>query len=161
MNPTGNWPDPYDPSTSQVYAYNEIRTHLSAEQLWPVLIDAAVWPSWYRNARNVSIHGGGQRLVGASSFTWTTFGLRVASLVREFTPYSRLAWEGAARGSSGYHRWDLQPTSDGGTLIVTEEVQNGIIAQLLGPLVKRSIEKQHQHWLEALIRTADVRTTAL
>lgn len=160
MSPTGNWPAPFAPSTARVYAYNEIRTHLAAEQLWQVLIDAAAWPRWYRNARNVSIDGGGQ-LDGSSTFTWTTFGLRVASTVREFAPYSRLAWEGAARGSSGYHRWDLQPTSDGGTLIVTEEVQNGLIARLLGPAVKRSIEKQHQHWLEALVSTAEAGTKAL
>lgn len=75
------------------------------------------------------LDGGGQQLTGASTFTWTTFGLRVASTVREFAPSRRLAWEGAGRGSSGYHRWDLQPTPDGGTLLVTEEVQSGIIAR--------------------------------
>lgn len=158
MKPTDSWPAPFDPSTARVYAYNEIRTHLPAELLWQVLIEAAAWPRWYRNARDVSIDGGGQQLTSASTFTWTTFGLRVASTVREFAPPSRLAWEGAGRGSSGYHRWDLQPTPDGGTLIVTEEVQSGIIARLLGPVVKRSIERQHQHWLEALVETAEAAT---
>jgi len=160
MNPTGQWPAPFDPAAARVYAYNELRTHLSPEQLWPVLIEAAAWPRWYRNARDVSIDGGGQQLTGASTFTWTTFGLRVASTVREFEPCTRLGWEGAGRGSTGYHRWDLQPTSDGGTLIVTEGVQGGILARLLGPVVKRSIEKQHQHWLEALVQTAESRATA-
>ncbi|MDN3937442.1 hypothetical protein QWJ39_14120 [Arthrobacter sp. YD4] len=72
-------------------------------------------------------------------------------------PCTRLGWEGAGRGSTGYHRWDLQRTDDGGTLIVTEEVQGGVLATLLGPVVRRSIEKQHQHWLEALVETAAAR----
>lgn len=157
MNPASQWPALFDPSKARVYAYNELRTHLSPEQLWPVLVEAAAWPSWYRNARDVDVHGGGSQLSDASTFTWTTFGLRVASTVREFVPFSRLAWEGKARGSSGYHRWDLQPAPGGGTLIVTEEVQGGFLARLLGPAVKRSIEKQHQHWLEALVSTAETR----
>ena len=155
MKQTTDWPETFTPSTARVYAYNELRTSLSPEQLWPVLIDAAAWPSWYSNARDVVLDGGGSRLDGTSRFTWTTFGLRVASTVRELEPFSRLAWEGSGRGSSGYHRWDLQRTADGGTLIVTEEVQHGLLAALLGPLVRRSIEKQHQHWLEALVRTAE------
>jgi hypothetical protein len=89
--------------------------------------------------------------------TWSTFGLRGAGTVREFEPCARLGWEGAGRGSTGYHRWDLQRTDNDGTLIVTEEVQGGILARLLGPVVKRSIEKQHQHWLEALLETAAAR----
>ncbi|QDW29191.1 hypothetical protein FFF93_004985 [Arthrobacter sp. KBS0702] len=157
MKQTTDWPAGFEPATARVYAYNELHTQLSPEQLWPVLIEAEAWPSWYRNARDVVLDGGGSRLDGASRFSWTTFGLRVASTVREFEPCRRLGWEGAGRGSTGYHRWDLQRTADGGTLIVTEEVQGGIIARLLGPLVKRSIEKQHQHWLEALVQTAGSR----
>lgn len=154
MRPTAHWPAAFDPATARVYAYNELRTGLTPEQLWPALVQATQWPAWYRNAKDVVIDGGGAELGATSRFSWTTFGLRVASTVREFEPFSRLAWEGAGRGSTGYHRWDLQRTDDGGTLIVTEEVQGGILATLLGPVVKRSIEKQHQHWLEALVRTA-------
>lgn len=155
MNATDNWPPPHEPSTVPVYAYNEIRTRLAPEQLWPVLIDATAWPRWYPNARDVAIQGGTDSLAGGSSFTWTTFGLRVTSTVQEFVPPRRLAWEGKARGSIGYHRWDIRPTADGGSLIVTEEVQNGFLARVLSPLVRRGIERQHQRWLEALVRTAE------
>ncbi|AXJ10421.1 SRPBCC family protein [Arthrobacter sp. PM3] len=160
MNPTADWPAGFEPATTRVYAYNQIHTRLTPEQLWPVLIDATRWPAWYRNAKDVVIDGGTAELGAASRFTWTTFGLRVASTVREFEPCTRLGWEGAGRGSTGYHRWDLQRTDNGGTLIVTEEVQGGIFATLLGPVVKRSIEKQHQHWLEKLLETAAARADA-
>lgn len=155
MNATDNWPPPHVPSTVPVYAYNEIRTPLTPEQLWPVLVDATAWPRWYSNARDVQIQGGAERLAADSTFTWTTFGMRVTSTVQEFAPCTRLAWEGKGRGSTGYHRWDLRRTPEGETLIVTEEVQNGLLARLLGPLVRRSIERQHQRWLEALVRTAE------
>lgn len=157
MNPTTDWPAGFDPASARVYAYNELRTELAPEQLWPVLIEAPRWPAWYRNAKDVVLDGGGTELEASSRFDWTTFGLRVASTVREFAPCTRLGWEGAGRGSTGYHRWDLQRTDDGGTLIVTEEVQGGVLATLLGPVVRRSIEKQHQYWLEALVETAAAR----
>ena len=121
-----------------------------------MLIEAPHWPDWYRNAKDVVLDGGGTELAASDRFDWTTFGLRVASTVREFDPCTRLGWEGAGRGSTGYHRWDLQRT-DGGTLIVTEEVQGGVLATVLGPVVRRSIEKQHQRWLEALGETAAAR----
>ena len=155
MSATENWPPPHVPSTVPVYAYNEISTSLAPEQVWPVLVDATAWPEWYSNARDVEIHDGADVLASDSTFTWTTFGLRVTSTVQEFVPFRRLGWEGKGRGSIGYHRWDIRPVPGGGCQIVTEEVQNGLLARLLSPLVRRSIERQHQRWLEALVRTAD------
>lgn len=149
-----DWPSAYNPSNSPVLAHNEIRTELPAERVWAVLIDAADWPRWYSNARDVVLDPGHDRLADGLSFHWTTFGLRVASTVDQFEPARRLGWTGKGRGSAGYHRWELTPTADGGCLIVTEEVQQGPLARLLAPLVRRSIERQHQKWLEGLIRTA-------
>lgn len=148
------WPDKYNPSNSPVLARNEISTTLSAEQVWPVLIAAADWPRWYDNARDVVLEPGHDRLADGVGFTWTTFGMRVTSAVDQFVPARRLGWTGKGRGSAGYHRWELTPTADGGCLIVTEEVQQGPLARFLGPVVRRSIERQHQKWLEGLVRTA-------
>lgn len=154
MHVTDSWPAGLAPAEVPVYAYNELRTPLPAERLWPVLLRAGTWPTWYDNARDVVLDDGGEVLTGSSTFTWTTFGMRVRSTVRELTPHRRLGWEGRGRGSFGYHRWDLTPTEDGGTLVVTEEVQTGLLARLLGRVVKRSIERQHQRWLEALVERA-------
>lgn len=152
---TNAWPTDYDPSDCPVHAYNEIRTDLSPEQLWPVLTDATAWPDWYNNARKVAIQGKHDRLADRVTFTWITFGLPVISTVQEYTPLRRLGWVGkASLGSIGYHRWDIRPTPEGGSLIVTEEVQKGPMARLLGTMVRRSIERQHQNWLEGLVRVA-------
>lgn len=149
-----DWPSEYSPANSPVHALNEIRTELAAEQLWPVLIDAADWPRWYSNARDVVLGPGQEVLAQGATFQWTTFGLRITSTVSEFVPGRRLGWSGRGRGSAGYHRWVLEPLPGGGTRIVTEEVQQGPMARLLAPLVRRSIERQHQRWLEGLVQTA-------
>ncbi|SCK06182.1 SRPBCC domain-containing protein [Streptomyces sp. WMMB 322] len=155
MNTGHGWPRGYEPARSPVFSHNEIRTSLPPERLWPVLIDAANWPRWYSNSRNVSIEPGYDRLGDGRTFHWTTFGLRVTSTVREFLPPGRLAWDGRALGSRGYHRWEIRPAGDGGSVIVTEEVQRGLAARLIAPLMRRGLHRQHQRWLEGLVRTAE------
>ena len=152
--PANRWPGACSPTNSPVLARNEIRTGLSPERIWPVLIDAVAWPRWYANARDVVLESGHDRLADGLTFRWVTFGMRITSTVDQFVPARRLGWSGKGLGSAGYHRWELTPTGDGGCLIVTEEVQQGLLARLLAPLVRRSIERQHQKWLEGLVRTA-------
>jgi hypothetical protein len=151
------WPREYDPAASPVFSHNEIRTSLPPERLWPVLIDAVDWPRWYSNARKVSVGSGQRRLGDGTTFRWTTFGLRVTSTVREFVPPSRLAWDGRALGSRGYHRWEIRSTGDGGSVIVTEEVQRGFAVRLIAPFMRRGLHRQHQRWLEGLVRVAEER----
>ncbi|MGW1617182.1 hypothetical protein ACWCQZ_49230 [Streptomyces sp. NPDC002285] len=97
---------------------------------------------------------GRDQLADGLTFRWTTFGIRVTSTVREFLPARRLAWDGHALGSTGYHRWDLHLTPGGGCLVVTEETQHGPAARLLAPLTRRGLLHHHQYWLEGLARTA-------
>jgi hypothetical protein len=123
--------------------------------VWPTLIRAAAWPRWYSNACRVVLPAGHSELAPGLTFSWTTFGVRVTSTVREFVPGRRLAWGGKALGSTGYHRWELHPTADAGCLIVTEEVQRGSAPRLVAPLMRRGLLHQHQRWLEGLVRTAE------
>ncbi|MBH0776617.1 SRPBCC domain-containing protein [Nocardia bovistercoris] len=152
-NTTDRWPPGLTPPECAVHARNEIFTTVAAEELWPVLVAATAWPTWYSNSRAVVVPGG-RDLSDGVTFRWTTFGLRVSSTVREFVPARRLAWDGAALGSTGYHRWELTPTEDGGCHVVTEEVQRGTAARLLAPAMRRGLHRQHQRWLEALVETA-------
>ncbi|MEV7284959.1 SRPBCC domain-containing protein [Streptomyces sp. NPDC093252] len=154
-HPTDDWPTGYDPRAYPVHAYNEIRTSLPPERLWPVLTDAAAWPHWYGNARKVALQGGHDRLADRVTFTWVTFGMAITSRVHECIPTRRLGWIAqGSLGSLGYHRWDLTPTADGGSLVVTEEVQRMPLARLIGPLVRRAMEREHQNWLDGLVRVA-------
>ncbi|MEV6632738.1 SRPBCC domain-containing protein [Actinoplanes sp. NPDC051470] len=151
MRSSEDWPAGFDPRTAPVYTRNEIRTSLSAEKLWPALVTATNWPQWYPHARRVSIMGGGAVLAADSPFTWTTLGVRVKTQVTEFEPARRLAWSGTGPGSAGYHRWLLTPTQDGGCLVVTEEVQTGLIPRMRAAALRRSLLANHQRWLEGLV----------
>ena len=157
MLPAPPWPPGHSPEGAPVFARNEGTVSIPPEQVWQLLIDATSWPQWYRNARKVVLDRG-DRLGPGSSFRWTTFGLRVRSTVTAFEPHSFLAWDGRALGSSGYHRWLLEPTADGGTRVVTEEVQTGVSARLLGWWMRPGLLREHQHWISQLDH-ADVRGT--
>jgi hypothetical protein len=151
MDSAEEWPAEFDPRTAPVYTRNEIRTHLAAEQLWPALVTATNWPRWYAHARRVSIVGGGAALTATSHFTWTTLGVRARTYVAEFEPARRLAWIGTGLGAAGYHRWLLIPSAEGGCLVVTEEVQTGLIPWLGAKRLRRSLLANHQRRLEGLV----------
>lgn len=83
--------------------------------------------------------------------------------VTEFAPARRLAWSGSGPAAAGYHRWILTPTADGGCLVVTEEVQTGLLPRLAAGRLRRSLHTNHQRWLEGLVevsRTPDQPATA-
>lgn len=153
------WPAGFEPARCPVYAYNEAVVGASPAQMWAVLVDAAAWPRWYRNARAVTITGH-PRLAPGARFRWRTFGLPVRSTVRAFEPERHLAWDGRSLGSSGYHRWILLARPDGRTGVVTEEVQKGLAARLVAPVMRRALLREHQHWITELGRRAALRTPA-
>ena len=151
MSELSNWPDNFDPDRAPVYAHNEIVSTRPASDLWPALLRAAEWPAWYPHASDVRGVEQGEDLVLGSIFSWKTLGVRVTTTVTELVPFRALAWSGVARGSRGYHRWDLQPTPDGGCRIVTEEVQAGPIPTMLAGRLRNSLITFHQEWLENLV----------
>lgn len=143
------WPQRYEPRRCPVYARNEAGVRPPPDRVWAALIDARAWPQWYRNAHAVTIEGH-DRLAPGARFRWRTFGLRVRCTVTDFEPHRLLAWEGHALGSAGYHRWILRPGPDGGTYVITEEVQKGLGARIIAPFMRRGLLREHQHWITEL-----------
>jgi hypothetical protein len=82
-------------------------------------------------------------------FTWTTFGIRVDSEVTEYRQDRLIAWTARAFGVDVYHRWFFRPTGSG-TLVVTEECENGLIPSLLRRPLNRGLHAGHRLWLESL-----------
>jgi len=154
MSELSAWPETFDPDRAPVFAHNEIVSSRSARDLWPILVRATEWPVWYAHASDVRGVALGEDLVLGSTFSWKTLGVRVTTTVTEFVPYRALAWSGVARGSRGYHRWDLQPTASGGTKVITEEVQAGPVPTLLARRLRNSLVTFHQEWLEGLVARA-------
>ncbi len=154
------WPAAYVPKEASVHARNELTIEAPPTTVWAWLLRAELWPTWYANAAEMHfLSHAGPNLRDRSRFRWRTFGMRITSKVLEFEPPTdhtagRIAWDAHGIGIRAWHAWLLTPTPDGGTHVLTEEVQHGWRALLGKTLAPRRMEAQHQLWLEGLSRQA-------
>jgi hypothetical protein len=117
-------------------------------------LEASRWPEFYGNVKDIELEGGGSELRRGARFHWTTFGVRVHTVIEELEPNRRLAWSGRGLGSTAYHGWVLVP-KDGGTLVITEETQQGSVASIARWFLRRGLLTWHQRWLEGLARVSE------
>jgi len=94
------WPDKYKPERTAVHARTELEMPVPPEAVWPWLVRAELWPTWYPGFTDVVIDGGGHDLKPGSRFRWKTFGVRLDSKVEEFVEFERIAWTRAPRAST-------------------------------------------------------------
>jgi len=146
------WPGGFAPGRAAVHVHNELEMPVPAGAVWPWLLRAELWPTWYSNSKDVTVDYGPD-LAPGSSFRWTTFGVRLRSKVVDFAPSERLAWTADAPGIHAYHVWLIEARPSG-CFVVTEEAQNGAIARLGHLLRPRNVHARHQDWLEGLLRKA-------
>lgn len=147
-----HWPPDCLPERSPIYTWNELTLSISPELAWSWLIRAPLWPNWYSNSKRVVLeNAAGPDLAVGTWFSWTTFGVRVRTVVEEFVPYERLAWRGKGLGAAGYHAWYLEPRPQG-CHVITEETQHGLIPSLGRWVLRPGLLHYHQKWLEGLER---------
>ena len=149
------WPAEYAPAASTVFVSNQLVIPAPAEHIWPWLIRAELWPTWYSNSGDVHfLSHAGPDLRNRSRFRWKTFGVRITSKVLEFEPSRRIGWDAHGIGVAAYHAWVLTPMQDGSTHVLTEETQTGWLASLGAKLMPNRMKNMHQMWLEGLSRKA-------
>lgn len=160
------WPADYLPGTTENFASNEmIVAGLSTADLWPLLNDATVWPSYYRNASDVRFYDGrGPELSQHARFRFTTFGFPVEAEVTEYVPPAagepaRVAWHGWVEGDADarldvHHAWLIEDLSGGRVRILTQETQKGKPAAELAATRPNPMINGHQEWLDGLIDAA-------
>lgn len=151
------WPADLTPDQARMFGHNELHIDAPPAVIWAWLIRAERWHEYYGNCKNLRItnHAGPDLRLG-SDFHWRTFGVPVHTVVDDFEPNRRLGWRGGAcAGGVGYHGWLLEPDG-GGTFVVTDEVQRGLIPTFGGWFLKSRLLEQHQLWLEGLARVATV-----
>jgi hypothetical protein len=141
-----HWPDGFEPDNADVFAHNVIVIDAPAESIWAKLIDAAAWPGWYSNARDVVVNGPSGQLAEGVTFTWATIGLTVDSTVAEFVPCSRIGWYATAAPMRAYHAWLLVPRAGDSTYVVTEETGVGPGARHLAQTNPGHIHRGHDLW---------------
>jgi hypothetical protein len=138
---------------SPIFTRNELFIAAPAERIWALLVRAARWPDFYGNAKDIDIEGGSPDLALGTKFHWTTFGVRVHTVIDEFVPLRRLSWSGHALGSTAFHGWVITP-APGGCVVVTEETQQGFVPSVGRIFLRKGLLKWHQRWLEGLASAA-------
>jgi hypothetical protein len=141
-----HWPDGFDPDHADLFAHNAIVIDAPGEKIWPTLIAAAAWPTWYSNASDVVVNRPSGQLGENVTFHWTTFGLTIASTVAEFVPYSRIGWYGNGDQLRAYHTWLLIPRSGSSTYVVMEEIGMGRGAEHLAQTNPGHMHRGHDLW---------------
>jgi len=160
-----NWPEGYIPGFTDNFASNEvIVAGLSANKVWPYLVEAPRWPDYYGNSANVRMpDGAGPELAVGTRFYFETFGFPVDAEVVEFvapTGYGpgRIAWHGwSGEGVTRldvHHAWLVEDLSDGRVRILTQETQNGQPAKDLATTKPNPMINGHQDWLDGLVSAA-------
>jgi hypothetical protein len=141
-----HWPEGFDPDNADLFAHNAIVIDAPAERIWAKLIDAAAWPAWYSNARDVVVSGPSDQLGEDVRFSWVTFGLEIASTVAEFVPRARIGWYGTGDQLSAYHTWLLTPRNGNSTYVVMEEIGMGPGARRLAHTNPGHMHRGHDLW---------------
>jgi hypothetical protein len=146
-----HWPPGFEPEKADLFAHNALLIDAPCEIVWGHIVDAARWPEWYPNAKDVKLSGGAKELGADTVWRWTTFGLAIESRVNEFVPYSRLGWFGYAPGKppAFYHTWYLAPQG-AGCLVSMDEAGIGADAAGLRRSDKSLMHRGHDLWLATL-----------
>ena len=160
-----NWPEKYLPGFTDNFASNEvIIAGLSAQEIWPLLSNAMVWPSYYANSANVRFYDGkGPELANGVRFYFETFGFPIEAEVVEYVSPTadqpgRVAWHGwAGEGDTRldvHHAWLVENLSGGRVRVLTQETQRGKPAVELAKAKPNPMINGHQDWLDGLVSIA-------
>lgn len=161
------WPEDYVPGFTENFASNEmIVAGLTAADIWPLLSNPSMWPTYYTNSANVRFYDGkGPILADGDRFYFETFGFPVESQCNEYVEPAdgqpgRIAWHGWA-GEEGtdsrldvHHAWLVEDLDGGRVRILTQETQKGKPAEELHNAKPNPMINGHQDWLTGLIEAA-------
>lgn len=160
------WPEVYTPGTTDNFVSNEvIVANLTAVDIWPLLSNASLWPTYYSNAADIRFYNiAGPELSSGARFRFTTFGFPVEAEVVEYeAPVNgkpgRIAWHGWVEGTADtrldvHHAWLIEDLTGKRVRVLTQETQLGKPAQELARTKPNVMINGHQDWLDGLIQAA-------
>lgn len=144
------WPEKFEPNNSKFYVENEVEINASPEIVWPLLIDALKWESWYEGAKDVSLKDKTESTLKSNTvFEWKTMGLKFESTVEQYEPYRLLAWESKKKSIQSFHVWLIIPTEKG-CKVITAESQNGWLTFFEKTFQSKKLKRLHYIWLAEL-----------
>ncbi len=166
MNPDStyrDWAQRFDPERAALFVHNQIKIDASPAVVWNLLLEAPRWPGWFRNAQFVRIRQpvNASRLALGTVFSWASYLFPLRSVVVRCDPPpidgdrpAVLGWDFNGWKLAGHHVW-LITTEKPGCLVVTEEVEVGLLPRLIGPVLRRMMWASHERWVMAVKRAAE------
>lgn len=160
------WPAGYVPGFTDNYCSNEvIVTGVTVGQLWPLLNNLHLWPTYYGNSANTRFcDSKGPELDHGVHFYFETFGFPVEARIVEYMPpvpgqAARIAWHGWSGTTADdrldvHHAWLIEELSGGRVRILTQETQIGKPAQALAQTKPNPMINGHQDWLDGMVAAA-------
>ncbi|GAA4405163.1 hypothetical protein GCM10023187_23310 [Nibrella viscosa] len=133
--------------TAPVQTRDTVQINAPVDVVWRALSDVAGWPERYDFIRETQPP---TDLRANELFRWRTTKLRLTSTILTVTPRQTLGWQGRRYGVTVRHYWHFQPTPEGGTLVVSEESQRGLLVSLLKQRFRRSLREGSRKWLHQL-----------
>jgi uncharacterized protein YndB with AHSA1/START domain len=138
---------------------NETVIPASAERVWDLLTDVERWPSWYRACRWVRLESTGRaasagQWPGAVSFWWKAHPIVLHSTVVASYRPGTFAIVADGRGVHAERTFTLRPAPDGGTVVVSHEIQVGWLPRLGRVFLARRLHAANQVMFDDLARAA-------
>jgi hypothetical protein len=160
-----HWPERYLPGTTDNFVSNEdIVKGLSAADVWPILINASLWPAYYPQVSDVSVPG--KKLGAGMKFSFSTFGFQLEAEVAEFVPptpgqAARMSFRGQIEDDENgtidlLHCWLLEDLPGDRVRILTQASMIGKIAADMARRRPNPMLNADQMWLDGLITSAKV-----
>ena len=120
------------------------------ETLWDLHADIDRWPSWQDSIDTAHLDG---RFEPGATFTWTTFGMHIASSVYQVDPMRHTLWGGPSEGILGLHAWTFTPEA-GGVMVTTEESWTGQPVDANKAELQTALDGSLASWLQLLAAAA-------
>jgi uncharacterized protein YndB with AHSA1/START domain len=143
------WPAAYTPGRTAFFVHNQIDIQAPPKVVWDIITDVQAWPEWYVGATNLTVRSPDQRVGPGITVSWRTMGLNFDSVVKEFEPPHRFAWESRKAVIQGYHAWLIIPTETG-SRVITDESFTGFLAYMQRTFIPNKLHRLHQTFLEEL-----------
>jgi len=160
-----HWPERYLPGTTDNFVSNEdIVKGLSAADVWPVLINASLWPAYNPQISDVS--AACKQLALGMKFGFSTFGFQVEAEVVEFVPPTpgqegRMSFRGQIQDDENgaidlLQCWLIEELPGGRVRVLTQVSMIGKIAADMARRRPNPMLNGDQMWLDGLITSAKV-----
>jgi hypothetical protein len=153
------WGDGFQPRTDPVFSHNALEIEGVTPHDVLALMQAGRSDEYYANSSAATdcVTGEDVTLTLGRQYCWTTFGtvqvMRIVELADE-PQEAVIAWQGGSLGVEVYHRWMMRPTTRG-TLVITEEIERGVLPLLsfYNSKMNPALRAGHELWLHGMQST--------